>query len=350
MSSSDSENELSNTPPNIIQMSSSDSENELSNTPPNIIQLAAYTAENLLPENSRGRYEKLSQRKVASSKPTLSHVRYVVTADIAKMYRQILVDKSQTKLQRILWRFDPSDVIEEYELLTVTNGTASASYLAIKAMQQLAKEEAELYPTGSSIVLGDFYVDDLLTGANTINEAKTIINELTELLPKGGFAHRKWSSNCKELLNPISDSSIDSVCLNLFKDNIKTLGLLCKELLNPISDSSLDSVCLNLSKDNIKTLGLLWNVESDILQYQLNSSNRSNKITKRSILSKTSQLFDPLGLLSPIIIKAKVMMQRLWLLNITWDESVPTEIYSDWMQFESQLEYLKNITIKHNVG
>ncbi|KAK9758962.1 putative peptidase (DUF1758) [Popillia japonica] len=60
--------------------------------------------------------------------------RYVVTADIAKMYRQILVDKSQTKLQRILWRFDPSDVIEECELLTVTYGTASASYLAIKAM------------------------------------------------------------------------------------------------------------------------------------------------------------------------------------------------------------------------
>ncbi|KAK9704108.1 hypothetical protein QE152_g28488 [Popillia japonica] len=105
-------------------------------------------------------------------------------------------------------------------------------------MQQLAKEEAELYPTGSSIVLRDFYVDDLLTGANTINEARTIINELTELLPKGGFALRKWSSNCKELLNPISDSSIDSVCLNL-------------------------------SKDNIKTLGLLWNAESDILQYQL---------------------------------------------------------------------------------
>ncbi|KAK9758963.1 hypothetical protein QE152_g252 [Popillia japonica] len=125
-------------------------------------------------------------------------------------------------------------------------------------MQQLAKEEAELYPTGSSIVLRDFYVDDLLTGANTINEAKTIINELTELLPKGGFAHRKWSSNCKELLNPISDSSIDSVCLNLFKDNIKTLGL-------------------------------LWNAEPDILQYHLNSSNRSEHRSSNILIELVQQ-------------------------------------------------------------
>ncbi|KAK9717536.1 DDE superfamily endonuclease [Popillia japonica] len=43
-------------------MSSSDSENELSNTPPNIIQLATNTTKNLLPEKSRERYEKVYQQ------------------------------------------------------------------------------------------------------------------------------------------------------------------------------------------------------------------------------------------------------------------------------------------------
>jgi len=54
---------------------------------------------------------------------------YVITVDIIKMYRQILVHPSQTRLQRILWRDDLSANVDMYELTTVTYGTASASFL-----------------------------------------------------------------------------------------------------------------------------------------------------------------------------------------------------------------------------
>lgn len=55
---------------------------------------------------------------------------YVFTVDIIKMYRQILIEPSQTRLQRILWREDSEGNIDPYELLIITYGTSSASFLA----------------------------------------------------------------------------------------------------------------------------------------------------------------------------------------------------------------------------
>jgi len=92
---------------------------------------------------------------------------YAITADITQMYRQVRIDKAQTSLQTILWRNHPSEEISTFELQTVTYGTACASFLAIRAMQELAYLNASTYPVGSTTIINDFYVDDLLSGANT---------------------------------------------------------------------------------------------------------------------------------------------------------------------------------------
>lgn len=62
--------------------------------------------------------------------------RYVLSADITKMYRQVLVNPKQTRLQRILWRNNVNKSIETYELKTLTYGTASAAYLSIKCLRK----------------------------------------------------------------------------------------------------------------------------------------------------------------------------------------------------------------------
>ena len=125
---------------------------------------------------------------------------YVIVADIIKMYRQILLHESQTHLQKIVWREDPSSPIGEYELLTVTYGTSSASFLATRCLQHLAQKHAGEYAMGSRCVLQDFYVDDLLTGANTLPEARRVREEVVALLKQGQFELGKWASNCRELL------------------------------------------------------------------------------------------------------------------------------------------------------
>ncbi|XP_075212764.1 uncharacterized protein LOC142319405 [Lycorma delicatula] len=148
------------------------------------------------------------------------------TADIEKMYRQIKIHPDDCSLQRILWRDSPTDQIQCYELQTVTYGTASAPLLATRSLQNLAGEEKHTYPTTARILCRDFYVDDLVSGANDINTALAIQSELIELLRSGGFQLRKWSSNHKSLLKSLPQELVNtktSIQLEK-KDSIQTLG------------------------------------------------------------------------------------------------------------------------------
>ncbi|UYV70186.1 hypothetical protein LAZ67_7002112 [Cordylochernes scorpioides] len=82
-----------------------------------------------------------------------------ITADIEKMFRQIRLNSDDRDYHRILWRENPEDPLLEYRLLTVTYGTASAPFLAIRTIQKLAEDESSKFPSASSIVFRDFYVD-----------------------------------------------------------------------------------------------------------------------------------------------------------------------------------------------
>lgn len=108
----------------------------------------------------------------------------VFTADIVKMYRKIQVHKENTSLQSILWRSSPHQEIKVYELNTVTYGTAAAPYLATRTLNQIAVDCKDEYPNAENVIK-DFYVDDILSEANTVEEAKKIISELNS--QKGDF-------------------------------------------------------------------------------------------------------------------------------------------------------------------
>ncbi|XP_076660786.1 uncharacterized protein LOC143364212 [Halictus rubicundus] len=207
--------------------------------------------------------------------------RIVLSADIAKMYRQVLVRPEDRKYQQILWRFSEDESIRAYSLNTVTYGTASASYLATRALQQVGKDCSQSHPSASEKILKDFYVDDLLTGCETVKEAAELRDSLTRVLAQAGFPLRKWASNDPKV---ISHDSGDTQRLE-FK--------------------ALDR--------ETKTLGLLWYASNDELGYT-GSNTHTLRVTKRQVLSEVAQIFDPLGLIGPITVKAKLFMQELsWL-------------------------------------
>lgn len=68
-------------------------------------------------------------------------------------------------------------------------------------------------------------------------------------------------------------------------------------------------------------------------------------LTKRNILSAISQLFDPLGILGPIIILGKLMIQNLWKISLDWDDLVPEDIAHQWITFRDQLTVVGQIKI-----
>lgn len=70
---------------------------------------------------------------------------------------------------------------------------------------------------------------------------------------------------------------------------------------------------------------------------------------KRKILSEIAKIFDPLGLLGPIVLFAKKLMQNIWQSGIQWDEPVPSTIYYAWNNFCMSLNSIKVIKIERKV-
>jgi len=108
------------------------------------------------------------------------------TVDTAKMYRQMRIHQDDSKLQRILWRRSAEEPLRTYELSTVTYGIAAAPYLATR-LQQLAEDESKDFSLPPETLTNNFYVDDALCGANTIEDALRLQQELIALLGRGGF-------------------------------------------------------------------------------------------------------------------------------------------------------------------
>nr|CAI5827413.1 unnamed protein product [Callosobruchus analis] len=243
---------------------------------------------------------------------------YVVSADICKMYRQVLVQPQQRSLQKIVWREQPSDPLKTYVPNTVTYGQASASFLAIRYLSELANECESSNPQVASVIRHDFYVDDLLTGADTIDQATKIAQEVSRVLRRGCFELRKWHTNEPQIL-----------------DNLEELGLVC-EIIKFVQD------------ERSKTLGLTWSCSGDYLSYNIESL-LERSCTKRSILSMCARIFDPLGLLSPCVVMVKMLMQRLWEEKISWDQPVSNSIASRWNKFKNELTYLNDSCIPRRV-
>ncbi|XP_075167690.1 uncharacterized protein LOC142239810 [Haematobia irritans] len=151
----------------------------------------------------------------------------VFNADISKMYRQILVNPNHAPFQRIMYRTSPEEEMQEFQLTTVTFGVNCAPYLALRTLLKLAEDEEHRFPVGAKILRESMYVDDALVGVHSIPDGLEARNELTEILKSGGFHLRKWTSNCKEILQNLPrEYLLNEEFLNFDdKSNAKTLGI-----------------------------------------------------------------------------------------------------------------------------
>lgn len=238
----------------------------------------------------------------------------VFTADIEKMYRQIWLHPSDRKYHRIFWRPNKESPLEEFELTTVTYGTTSAPFLAIRTLQQLASDEAMQYPKAAVLAMRDFYVDDVLSGGNSTEEVLALQTELINMMKAGKFTLRKWSSNEMAVIKHLPEEMRDMSAVEISPDEVR------------------------------KSLGVHWAPFDDTFRFKVQISE-SDKITKRQILSEVAKIFDPLGWLSPIIIRAKMLIQELWAEKLDWDQPVPQGIWKKWLIFRTELKAVEEIML-----
>lgn len=245
--------------------------------------------------------------------------RYVVTLDVPKMFRQIGVQSADRKYQRIVWRDSSDQPLKNFELQTVTYGLASSPFLATMALKQLAIDHSEEYPLAAAAIEKCFYMDDALTRAQTLEEACKLQQELVQLLRRGCFDAHKWCSNSDVILEDVPDE-------------LKGDG---------VNVSDIDSKAI------VKTLGVAWSPKEDWFSFCVpsNNSNPEHPLTRRKVLSEVARIFDPLGLIGPVLTTAKLFLREIADTTTDWDAPLPQAFVNRWKLFREGLVTMNRLKI-----
>ncbi|GFY04667.1 integrase catalytic domain-containing protein [Trichonephila clavipes] len=201
--------------------------------------------------------------------------------------------------------------VKIFRLTTVTYGTKSAPYLATRSLKQLAIDEGDKYPLAAEVIMSDVYMDDLLTGADDLESGRKLVS----MLKGAGMELHKWSAS-----NP----------------------LLLPDPMCQVKDLSYSSSTVT------KTLGLLWKPHPDFFAFKIPpmTSNWDNlTVTKKSVISTIARIFDPLGLIGPVITRTKILLQSLWQLKLNWNDPLPSNLVSYWKSFIDAWESINCLDI-----
>ncbi|XP_055714786.1 uncharacterized protein LOC129808906 [Phlebotomus papatasi] len=236
---------------------------------------------------------------------------YAFTCDIVKMYLQVLIHPPHRDYQRFVWRDDSSQNLTHYRFRTVCFGVASSPFLATRVLHQIALDEELFNPLASKALRNNFYVDDCVFSANSIEEAQSTKQQLIASLRQAGMELSKFRS------------SFDADTQN--DDSEK------RELLR--SESG-------------KTLGVEWDNKADVFGFKLCQRDLvSQAVTKRNILSTVARIFDPIGLVGPVVVAAKIILQEAWLCKVNWDQQLPDILRDKWLKFVRSLPNIGNLQI-----
>ncbi|XP_073820296.1 uncharacterized protein [Musca autumnalis] len=240
--------------------------------------------------------------------------KYALTADISKMYRQFRIDGQDRRFQLVLWRTNKNDELQVFQLNTVTYGLSAAPFLAIRSLFLIADKYKTSHSSGSEVLRQDLYVDDVLTGADNIEALALKRDELIQILKWHGMELAKWNSNHASLT----------------------------------SNDDTEIVIKTSDNDITKTLGMSWKPQQDVFLYRFELPDITNP-TKRSILSLVSKIYDLLGILSPIIIRCKILLQELWVQNIGWDDPLSDHLKALWFQIKDDLSFIHQVEVPRYV-
>ena len=229
--------------------------------------------------------------------------RYAVTADIIKAFLQISLRKEDRDVQRFLWLCDGRERV--MRVTRVTFGTCSSPFL----LNATLRHHLSRYGASRAVteMQSNFYVDDFLSGADSEEEARSLLSEAQSVMADAGMCLAKCKSNSPLLFD------------------------------NAVSGQN--------EVQSVKVLGLRWIPKDDVFMFDGVSIPDDVVPTKRVVLSFIARLFDPLGFLTPYTMVAKCLFQRLWQQGLQWDEVLPEECCSIFTRWLQGLETLKRFRV-----
>ena len=229
----------------------------------------------------------------------------VMVSDVKQAFLMVKLKKEEDK-NRFCFFWKKDNKLITYRYRSIVFGYTSSPFILNYVMKYHSKQ----YPDDKckEILSNNFYVDNLLITGNHVEDMKTLYNLSYDRMKEGGFTLRSWNSNSIELRNQMEEDK------NLVEHS-------CEEE---------------------KVLGYKYNIKNDTLKVA-SCKIESTADTKRKVLSQTSKIFDPLGLVLPVTIRGKVLMRKIWKSEVDWDSKLSKELCDEMKSLGRDFEMLSEL-------
>ena len=243
-----------------------------------------------------------------------------VIGDIKLMFHQCFVEPNDTRFLRFLWwpGGDTSQSAKVYAMQVHLFGGKSSPSVVNYCMRKTADDnELNYSELAINTLRRSFYMDDMIRSVKSVEEARRLIPEMEKLLEEGGFSLGKFMSTSRDVIESVPEEKRAKSLQNL-----------------DLKDCSLPQE---------SALGLKWNVEGDYFTYAI--ALQDKPISKRGLLSTTASLYDPLGLVAPVLLVPKLIQQEMCRLNMEWDEELPHDRAKDFEKWKASVSALEQLRI-----
>ena len=235
---------------------------------------------------------------------------FALSTDIEKAFLHVKLHPSDRNFTRFLWPANletPGLEMCTYRFAVVPFSSSSSPFMLGAVLNlHLSKFDTPV----ALDMRENVYVDNVLSGCNTEDELLVYYTQSRDIMSQAKFNLRSWSTNSHQLKQVTMEDKTS--------DSSTTVGL----------------------------LGLRWNTSTDILSLATRQFPPVNTfVTKRDVLQASSQIFYPLGWVTPVTIKAKILLQEIWQTKLTWDEPLPTVIKEKWIAILADLQELPQLMI-----
>jgi len=235
-----------------------------------------------------------------------------ICSDIKKAFPQVELKEERDKdVCRFIW-YDEAGNQTIFRFRVVTFGIVSSPFLLGATIRYHLQQQ----PQNKIIqeMLENFYVDNLLQGASNTNEAILKVETAHEVMKSAGMELCQWSTNSSQLITHLEQQLYD-------RDQDKI----------------------------VKVLGLNWDTSTDQLLVKtppINEDSSTSNATKRTLLSHLAKIFDPLGFHAVVVVRGKILLQKLWLSQESWDDPITdSELLTEFKLFVQEASQLESYPI-----
>lgn len=231
-----------------------------------------------------------------------------VTSDIKRAFLQIGIRQDDQNFLKFLWWVNGR--VEEFRHKRVVFGVTSSPYLLAAVISFHLSQVAPEFRDISEKLMRSFYVDNCATSVDDKDELKQFICQSSRIMAEAKMELRLWT------FGPENDS-----------------GTVAKNS---------DSVSM--------VLGLQWDRREDSLTIHIKTSVILGDLSKRKLLSLVHAVFDPLGIILPAMLPAKLILQEAWAIKSNWDIPLPDDLRARFVKWYEGLPSLSQIKLSRRIG